>query len=102
MTKNILLVVNPISGDIDKSDLINLVQKSIPEDFNLEIYQTTGKKDAEEIRLRVEKYSPERIISAGGDGTIKLIAEAARNKDFVLGILPLGSGQWLSDRFEFT
>lgn len=96
MSKNILLVVNPISGDIDKTEVIQIVQNALPETYQLEIYETTGEKDAEEIRLRVVQFKPERVISAGGDGTIKLIAEAARNKDFILGILPLGSANGLA------
>jgi diacylglycerol kinase family enzyme len=34
------------------------------------------------------EFTPERIIVAGGDGTIKLVAEALESEDFVLGILP--------------
>ena len=95
MKKNILLVVNPISGDLDKSDLINTVQEfSIANNFNLVVYETTGENDFAVIQSLYEEYNPERIVVAGGDGTIKMVAEAVEKHDIVIGILPAGFCQW--------
>lgn len=92
-----LLVVNPISGDLDKSDLLDTVQEfSAINKFNLIVYETTGEKDAVAIQSLYDEYNPERIVVAGGDGTIKMVAEAMETHDIVIGILPAGSANGLS------
>ncbi|SHF75568.1 diacylglycerol/lipid kinase family protein [Flavobacterium defluvii] len=97
MKKNILFVVNPISGDLDKSDLIEAVEEfASTNHFDLEVYETTGKNDIKEIQTIYNQYNPERIIVAGGDGTIKMVAEAMEEHDVIIGILPAGSANGLS------
>lgn len=97
MKKNIIFVVNPISGDLDKSDLIDSVQEfTTTHSFNLVVYETTGKNDLKEIKSLYNEYLPERIVVAGGDGTIKLVAEAMEQYDVIIGILPAGSANGLS------
>jgi diacylglycerol kinase (ATP) len=97
LKKNIIFVVNPISGDLDKSDLIDSVQEfATTNSFNLVVYETTGKNDLKEIKSLYNEYLPERIVVAGGDGTIKLVAEAMEQYDVIIGILPAGSANGLS------
>lgn len=97
MKKNILFVVNPISGDLDKTDLIEAVEEfATTNHLDLEVYETTGKSDSKEIQSLYDQYKPERIIVAGGDGTIKMVAEAMEEHDIVIGILPAGSANGLS------
>ncbi|BFM43783.1 diacylglycerol kinase family lipid kinase [Flavobacterium sp. CFS9] len=97
MKKNILFVVNPISGDLDKSDVIEAVQEfAAAHHFDLEVYETTGQHDQKEIQSIYNQYHPERIIVAGGDGTIKMVAEAMEQFDVIIGILPAGSANGLS------
>ncbi len=97
MKKNIILVVNPISGDIDKSDLTDTVQEfSIVNNFNLFIYETNGNNDLKEIQSLYAQCQPERIVVAGGDGTIKMVAEAMETHDVIIGVLPAGSANGLA------
>ena len=97
MKKNIIFVVNPISGDLDKTDLIEAVQEfATTNHFDLEVYETTGKSDLRQIQSLYDQYMPERIIVAGGDGTIKMVAEAMEDHDIIIGILPAGSANGLS------
>lgn len=97
MKKNILFVVNPISGDLDKSDLIDAVEEfAATNHFDLEVYETTGKNDLRAIQSLYNESKPERIIVAGGDGTIKMVAEAVEEQDVIIGILPAGSANGLS------
>ncbi|WP_264552119.1 diacylglycerol/lipid kinase family protein [Flavobacterium sp. N2038] len=97
MKKNILFVVNPISGDLDKSDLIGAVEEfASVNNFDLKVYETTGEDDLRKIQFLYNKYAPERIIVAGGDGTIKMVAEAVEEYDVIIGILPAGSANGLS------
>ena len=97
MKKNIIFVVNPISGDLDKTELIEAVQEfATTNHFDLEAYETTGKSDIKQIQSLYNQYTPERIIVAGGDGTIKMVAEAMEEHDIIIGILPAGSANGLS------
>jgi diacylglycerol kinase family enzyme len=54
--------------------------------LNFVLYETSADNDTANKRLCIRVS--ERIIVAGGDGTIKLVAEALESEDFVLGILP--------------
>lgn len=95
--KKYLFVINPISGGIDKTALIETT-KEFAEKEGVELIpvETTGENDEKNIKEFYNKYKPERILVAGGDGTIKLAAEALENQDVILGILPAGSANGLS------
>ena len=97
MKKNIIFVVNPISGDVDKTQYIEAT-KLFAEAENLEfiLFETTGENDIAKIKSLYNLHLPERIIVAGGDGTIKMVAEALEKQDVILGILPAGSANGLS------
>lgn len=97
MKKNVLLVVNPVSGAVDKSDFIDAATAfAIKENLNLILYKTAGGDDFSKIKQLYESHKPERIIIVGGDGTIKIVAEATEDKDVILGILPAGSSNGLA------
>ncbi|HOZ74898.1 MAG TPA: diacylglycerol kinase family protein [Flavobacterium sp.] len=97
MEKNVLFVVNPVSGDLDKTQLIEAVGFfATHQRCHFELYETTGKDDLAAIKALYKKHQPERIIVAGGDGTIKMVAEAVEPYDVILGILPAGSANGLS------
>ncbi|MFV8440782.1 diacylglycerol/lipid kinase family protein [Flavobacterium sp. LB2P44] len=97
MKNNIMMVVNPISGDVDKSALIDAVTVFAEnENLNLVVYNTSGLVDIENIKVLYNTYKPKRIIVAGGDGTVKMVAEAMESHDVILGILPAGSANGLA------
>ena len=97
LKKNILFIVNPISGDLDKSSLIETVEEFASINyFNLEVYETSGNNDLGKIQMIYNQFLPERIIVAGGDGTIKMVAEAVEDFDVIIGILPAGSANGLA------
>ncbi|WP_029033855.1 diacylglycerol/lipid kinase family protein [Salinimicrobium terrae] len=97
----VLMVVNPISGGIDKSDIIEEVKKQVKEkDLDLEIYYTNGKDDKEALFSQIESYAPHRILSVGGDGTIKLIAELLKDDSVPIGIFPAGSANGLAENLN--
>ena len=97
MKKNMIMVVNPISGDVDKAEMIQEA-KFLADQHNLKfiVFETTGDNDPEKIKELYKKYYPERVIVAGGDGTIKMVGEALEDADVIIGILPAGSSNGLS------
>ena len=62
LKKNIIFVVNPISGDLDKSDLIEAVQEfATTNHFDLEVYETTGKNDQKEIQSLYNQFNQSEL-----------------------------------------
>lgn len=97
MKKNCLMVVNPISGALDKSEFIDASSDfATKKNLKLHLYTTSGENDIDNLRLLYANHKPERIIVAGGDGTIKMVTEAMENEDVILGILPAGSANGLA------
>lgn len=97
MKKNILMVVNPISGDMDKAEFTDAAKLfAEKEGMGFFVYETTGEKDDVRIREACERHVPHRVLIAGGDGTIKMVADALHDIDVVMGILPAGSANGLS------
>ncbi len=95
--KNVIVVLNPISGDIDKEAILEkVVQFSKSMHIKIALYTTTGTDDVSKLKALYAIHNPERIIIIGGDGTIKMVAEAMMNQDVILGILPAGSANGLA------
>lgn len=89
-------MINPVSGAIDKSVFIDAATIfATKENCNLILYTTSGKDDVLAISALYQQYKPERILIVGGDGTIKMVAEATDGQDVILGILPAGSSNGL-------
>jgi YegS/Rv2252/BmrU family lipid kinase len=97
----ILLVVNPISGDSDKSPIITSVKEEAKSrKINFKLYETSGKKDKEAIESIIKEIKPSRILVAGGDGTISLVAECILGTEICLGIIPAGSANGMAVNFN--
>jgi diacylglycerol kinase (ATP) len=95
--KKFLFVLNPISGGNDKADMQAVVKDYAEEGgITLVEYETTGEDDEAKILQLYKEHNPERILVAGGDGTIKMVAEAVEHTDAVIGVLPAGSANGLS------
>jgi diacylglycerol kinase (ATP) len=97
LKKNVIMIANPVSGGIDKSAFIEAAAIfAAKESLKFVLYETSADHDATKIKELYERFKPERVIVAGGDGTIKLVAEALESEDFILGILPAGSSNGLA------
>ena len=95
--RNILFVINPISGNTDKSFLLDLIkEKNRAPDYTFSIYETTGKNDAEKIQSEIDRLKPETVVAAGGDGTVRLVASLLVNTSVSLGIIPMGSANGMA------
>ncbi len=92
--KNILFLINPISGIGKKGDLPALIDTHLTK-HNYEIRSTEYRKHGEEI-AQAEKSNFDAIIAIGGDGTVNEIAGALAGSSCALGIIPAGSGNGLA------
>lgn len=93
----ILLVVNPIAGNVDKENIINLVRSEVSfKSMQLEVFRTTGEGDMKAIGRIIKESNPSRVLVAGGDGTISLVAQCIHKKEITLGIIPAGSANGMA------
>ncbi len=100
--EKILAVVNPVSGNKDKEPIISMIKNQLSSNQCLDILRTTGQNDMERINEAIQKTEPHRIIAIGGDGTIKLIAEAESSADRIIGIVPAGSANGLATELNLS
>ncbi|MGQ2982171.1 diacylglycerol/lipid kinase family protein [Flavobacterium sp.] len=95
------MIVNPIAGGNDKTEIIN-ASREFAQNEGVELieFETTGEDDENAIRSLYKEHRPQRILVAGGDGTIKMVAEAVEHNDVIIGVLPAGSANGLSVDLE--
>lgn len=95
--KKFLFIINPISGGVDKDEMIAQIEAFCDaHGIERKLYMTTGKDDREIIRKEIAEFDPGLVVAAGGDGTVNLAAELILNTGKILGILPTGSGNGLA------
>ena len=98
---HILLIVNPISGNTDKNELIDTVRKETDKrNLSMAIYKTTGNNDDDSIEKLIDTFDPDRILVAGGDGTIRQVADILKGHNIPIGIIPAGSANGLAVNLE--
>ncbi|HET8737361.1 MAG TPA: diacylglycerol kinase family protein, partial [Pricia sp.] len=98
--KKVLMVLNPVSGNTDKQPIVDTVQQYLPPKVKLTIYSTTGKEDITKLQKKMRTFEPDRILVVGGDGTVKMVAQACQDERCVLGIIPAGSANGLATDLE--
>lgn len=93
----ILFIINPKAGGVNHEGTIGDLKALIrTRSINGSFFFTTGNGDERSIVEQIEKFKPDRVIAAGGDGTIQLVARTLLPYDLSLGILPLGSANGLA------
>src|SRR5688572_11092545 len=93
----ILFIINPVSGGKEKHDWEAAVRAYFKDrSESIEIYLLTGKDDRVSIQHHIDHIKPDRVVSVGGDGTVKLVAEIIKETPIPLGILPAGSANGMA------
>lgn len=101
MKKNLLLIINPKAGSIDVDDVsANGKLWAETYQFELTIHTTTGNDDKKSIEALLKKSDFERVLVAGGDGTINMVASILVGTSITLAILACGSANGLATSFE--
>lgn len=92
-----LLIINPISGGIDKEGLPDRVKSRLRHAGLLidHEYTTHGGHAAQLAFMAIER-GYDSVLVAGGDGTVNEVARALRDSSVALGIIPCGSGNGLA------
>lgn len=92
----ILFILNRKSGKRDLNELIERIkERSESHPFEYLIYFLESfSKDS--IRTEIEKYSPNIVAIAGGDGSINLLANILAGSEIPLAIIPYGSANGMA------
>lgn len=92
----ILFVINPGSGN-KNTDWKKEIQDFFRDKPNeLCFYELHKGCLPKEITAVIEKEKPQLIAAAGGDGTVKLVAECVIGKEIPVAILPAGSANGMA------
>lgn len=95
--KNILFIINPISGGKGKRRIPDFIDRYLDkEKFNANFVFTEYIGHAAELADEAASKNFDIIVAAGGDGTINEVATKVLKHNIVLGVLPLGSGNGLA------
>ncbi len=95
--KNILFIINPISGVKKGTNLTASIRKHLDKSQFIAEYQFTEYAGhAIELSKAAVEKNIDVIVAVGGDGTINEVASQMIGSKAVLGIVPLGSGNGLA------
>lgn len=89
--KNIIFIINPISGVGRQNNIERLIQEELNLSISYQIEKTTHENHAFEIAASYAD-KVDAIIAIGGDGTVQEIGRALINSKTAMGIIPTGSG----------
>ena len=96
--QKVFVVYNPKAGREDQADEI---RAALARHFTLprwipEFHETTGEEDVAAICRAACERGASLVIAAGGDGTLVSVANGLVNSPVPLGILPMGTGNYLA------
>lgn len=96
ITATAAIIINPISGGIDKKPVLEIIKNQFPTDISYEIIFWERPEQKAEIIKKIRENNYEIVVAAGGDGTINQVAQAIMGIGSKLAIIPLGSGNGLA------
>jgi diacylglycerol kinase (ATP) len=95
--KKAIVIYNPISGKGLGQKAADAIRNSqLEELYDLTVLKTEYEGHAKEIALKGLADGVRYFIAVGGDGTINEVGSVLKNKDAVLGMIPMGSGNGLA------
>lgn len=94
------VILNPTAGGAEGAE--ELLARELQAVDDLEIWRTTGAGDAGRMAARARDEGFERLVTAGGDGTLNEVLNglAPRFEGLQLGLVPLGTGNDLARTLE--
>jgi YegS/Rv2252/BmrU family lipid kinase len=97
MKKNIVFILNPISGSHKKDEIPNMIKHTLDKSkFDYQVRLTEYAGHAAEIARQCVNDNTDIVVAIGGDGTVNEVARSLVHSDTALGIIPCGSGNGLA------
>ena len=99
----LLLVVNPVSGGVDKDPFLKDA-KALCDNYGIEnqVFKTTGTDDAEALKVILNTFKPDKVAAVGGDGTLLFLAIVLQHSSIPVGIIPMGSANGMATELEVS
>lgn len=95
--KRILFFINPGAGRGDPGAIARVIKHRFEgSKAGYQIHSLEEKGAPDQIREAIDRYDPDMVVAAGGDGTVNLVASAIIGKGITLGIIPAGSSNGLA------
>lgn len=95
--RRVLFIINPISGGGKAKRFLKYIKRNKDNlEISFDIIFTKPDLSVEDNLKLVSLDNWDIVIAAGGDGTINETSSAIINKNILLGIIPLGSGNGLA------
>jgi YegS/Rv2252/BmrU family lipid kinase len=98
MRRNLLIIVNPISGIGKQNKIETVLQNSLDHtlfDYTV-CYTEYAHHGAEIAREAVGDGNFDAVVAVGGDGSVNDVVSGIAGSQMVLGIIPCGSGNGLA------
>lgn len=97
MKKNIVFIMNPISGTTKKAGIPKMIEECLDkEKFDYSVINTMYAGHATEIARNAKDNGADVVVAIGGDGTVNEVARGIVQSETALGIIPCGSGNGLA------
>lgn len=94
--ETVAVVYNPIKVDVDEVRAAVNTATSTIDNLRLLWFSTTADDPGFGQTREALAEGATLVLAAGGDGTVRPVAEALRDTDAILGILPSGTGNLLA------
>lgn len=94
----LLIVINPVSGGQQKKSFLEEAKELCKKyAIELTVFETSGDNDRQKLKKEIKKSRPDRVVAAGGDGTVLLVSISVMKTDTPMGIVPLGSANGMAE-----
>ena len=100
--RRLVVINNPESGGAAGEDEIRAAidDDAAAADWDVEFSPTTEDDPGPGQAKRAVESGADRVIVAGGDGTVRAVLEGVAGSDVELAVLPLGTGNLLASNLE--
>lgn len=97
MHKNIIYIINPISGTRKKAGLKKIIEeRTIKEGISFQLFPSVADGNYNHLIPIIEEQKITDIVIAGGDGTASQVIGSLKKMNVRFGIIPCGSGNGLA------
>ena len=95
--RNIIYIINPVSGTRSKKDLQQFIEKKTTEQkISFRVFPSVTGGDYSFLRSVIKEQKITDVVIAGGDGTVSQVVGSLLGCDVNFGIIPCGSGNGLA------
>jgi YegS/Rv2252/BmrU family lipid kinase len=91
MDNRTCLIFNPIAGQGNPEEDLELIKSLLEPTITLEVVMTTAESDIGQLAKTAIEQGAKSIVASGGDGTLSAVAAALMSTNIPLGIISRGT-----------